>query len=111
MAALMSSCATLPHTETAVKARPIAREEISLLEKAIQLEAFIQKRHLTADGLLAYGVSLASPTSEEVTGIAFSDMAIWSGCYVAAQAFRYAVTGDPAVKSQVRRSIEGLYLL
>jgi len=108
---LLSSCATLPHTETAVKAGPIAREKISLLEKAMQLEALIQKRHLTPDGLLAYGVSLASPTSEEVAGMAFSDMAIWSGCYVAAQAFRYAVTGDPATKSQVRRSIEGLYLL
>jgi hypothetical protein len=108
---LLSSCATLPHAETAVKTRPIVREDIPLLEKAIQLETLVQKRHLTSDGLLAYGVSLASPASEEVTGMAFSDMTIWSGCYVAAQAFRYAVTGDPAAELQVHRSIEGLHLL
>ncbi len=108
---LLSSCTTLPHTQTTIKARPIAHEEISLLEKAMQLEALIQKRHLTPDGLLAYGIGLASPASEEVTGMAFSDMAIWSGCYVAAQAFRYAVTGDAATESQVRRSIEGLHFL
>jgi hypothetical protein len=107
----MFSCATLPDTETVFETRPIAREEVSLFEKAMQLEALIQKRHLTPDGLLAYGISLTSPTSEEVMGMAFSDMAIWSGCYVAAQAFRYAVTGDPAIQSQVRKSVEGLHLL
>ncbi len=107
----LSSCATLPHNETAVETGPIAHEEISLLEKATQLEALVQKRHLTSDGLLAYGISLASPTSEEVTDMAFSDMTIWSGCYVAAQAFRYAVTGDPAAELQVHKSIEGLHLL
>ena len=111
LAILLSSCAGLPHTGTAIEARPPAHEKISLVEKAMQLEALIQKRHLTPDGLLAYGIGLASPTSEEVTGMAFSDMAIWSGCYVAAQAFRYAVTGDLDAKEQVRKSIAGLHLL
>src|SRR3990172_3924412 len=86
-------------------------ERPSLFQKAVELEALIQKRHLTQDGLLAYGIGLASPESEEVIGMAFSDMAIWSGCYVAAQAFRYAVTGDPAAEKQVRTSVQGLHLL
>jgi hypothetical protein len=108
---LLSSCATLSPTQTVVEVRPPAREEITLLEKAMKLEDLIQKRHLTSDGLLAYGIGFDSPTTEEVTGMAFSDMAVWSGCYVAAQAFRYAVTGDSAAEQQIRRSIEGLHLL
>lgn len=88
------------------------QQDLSILfEKAMQLESLIQKRHLTPEGLLAYGISLASPDSDEVTGMAYSDMAIWSGCYVAAQAFRYAVTDDPLALAQVQRSVRGLHLL
>jgi hypothetical protein len=108
---LLSACAVSLTPETTTQRGRVDRAELSLTEKAVQLELLIQKRHLTPEGLLAYGISLATPEAEDITGMAFSDMAIWSGCYVAAEAFRYAVTGDPVVKEQGRKSVEGLHLL
>jgi len=108
---LLSACVISPIAKTTTPIDRIDKAQPLLVEKAMQLETLIQKRHLTPEGLLAYGISLASPESEEITEMAFSDMAIWSGCYAAAQAFRYAVTKDPIVKEQIRKLVEGLHLL
>ena len=42
----------------------------SLDEKAFRLGALIQNRHLTPEGLLAYGVTFDSPDMNEMTGMA-----------------------------------------
>ncbi len=41
----------------------------------------------------------------------FGDAGIWTGTYIAAEAFRYAVTGDPDALANARRSLDALHTL
>jgi len=62
-----------------------------LSQKASWFEDKIRRQHLTPEGLLAYEID---STREEVHPTAFADMAIWSGGYLAAEAFRFQATGE-----------------
>jgi hypothetical protein len=74
---------------------------------AVAISNNIQQRHLP------YGTILdpifASPTSDQIVGYTrCGDSAIWTGHYLAAEAFRYRVTGSPEALNNVRGAIAGL---
>jgi hypothetical protein len=70
----------------------------------------IQQRHLP-QGLILDPV-FATPASTEIVGYAHGgDAAIWTGHYLAAESFRYQVTGAPAALANVKRTLAGLRLL
>ena len=46
-----------------------------------------------------------------VWGIPSHDSALWTGAYVASQAYRYRVTGSPEAKANLIRSVQGLMTL
>lgn len=67
----------------------------------------IQKRHLP------YGTILdpvfTTPTGDELKSYARAgDSAIWTGHYLAAEAFRYRVTGEPEALNNVKGALGGL---
>lgn len=82
-----------------------------LWEKAVWHERTIGIRHLTAEGLLAYQADATRSADDGVRPTAYSDMAIWSGLYLAAEALRAAVTADPEARHRVERLVAGLSLL
>jgi hypothetical protein len=117
---LVSACATSPAPSIPVlseiqiesRSKPQANHQSATLrEKGMQLEALIQRQHLTPEGLLAYGIGLSPGDPGKITGMGYSDMAIWTGCYVASESFRYAVTGEEEAKEQSKRAMRGLHLL
>jgi hypothetical protein len=74
---------------------------------AVAISNNIQQRHLP------YGTILdpvfVSPDSDQIAGYARAgDSAIWTGHYLAAEAFRYRVTGSPEALDNVRRAIAGI---
>jgi uncharacterized protein (TIGR03437 family) len=74
---------------------------------ALAISTEIQARHLP------YGTILdpiyASPTSSQIVGYTrCGDSALWTGAYVAAEAFRYKVTQDPAALVNVQKAIAGI---
>ncbi len=70
----------------------------ALADKAAWFEAKIIRQHLTPEGLLAYRID---PAKEQLTPTATADMAIWSGVYLAAEAFRYEATKSPDAHAQI----------
>jgi len=76
-------------------------------QDARSISGNIQKRHLP------YGTILdpvfASPASDELKSYARAgDSAIWTGHYLAAEAFRYRVTGEPEALDNVKGALAGL---
>src|SRR5262252_4029513 len=77
---------------------------------ADRISEVIRARHLP------YGVILdpvfASPTSNQIVGYARAgDSAVWTGHYLAAASFRYAVTRTPEALDEVRSALDGIRLL
>jgi len=81
-----------------------------LFEKAVFFNQEIEKWHITPEGLLAYEI-LWPPPKGEMVPTSFADMAIWTGCYLGAESFRYAVTGKLDAKKRVDQCVEGLGLI
>jgi hypothetical protein len=77
---------------------------------ALRISQTIRARHLP------YGVILdpvfSSPASNEIVGYARAgDSAVWTGHYLAAASFRYAVTRSPEALDEVRAALDGIRLL
>ena len=77
---------------------------------AVFISQRIQQRHLP------YGTIIdpvyASPTSNEIVNYTrCGDSAIWTGHYLAAEAFRYNVTGDATALTNVKAAIAGIQAL
>lgn len=77
---------------------------------ALAISANIQARHLP------YGTVLdpifADSVSDEIVGYTrCGDSAIWTGHYIAAEAYRYRVTSDPGALDSVKRAILGVQRL
>ncbi|MBO0720853.1 MAG: hypothetical protein J2P41_08520 [Blastocatellia bacterium] len=77
---------------------------------AVAISSNIQQRHLP------YGTILdpifTSPESDQIVGYTrAADSAIWTGHYLAAEAFRYRVTGSAEALDNVRRAIASLRAL
>lgn len=90
---------------------PEAPPSLSLSEKAEWYERNVEENHLTSDGLVAYKARLPVMKVEEIEILDLPDGAAWTGCALAAEAFRYAVTGGPAALEKIRRLLKALHLL
>lgn len=78
--------------------------------EAIAISANIQARHLPWGTIV--DPFYASATSDTITGYTrCGDSAIWTGHYLAAESFRYAVTRSPAALSAATAAIENLRAL
>ncbi|MBZ0252288.1 MAG: hypothetical protein K8I02_03020, partial [Candidatus Methylomirabilis sp.] len=79
-----------------------------LEEKALAYSANFQAWHSPAFGC-SVETRFVAPDSEEIAQHHdLGDSTIWTGNYVAAEAYRYAVTGDPEAKEFGLRSVECL---
>jgi len=75
--------------------------------EALAISASIQSRHLPFGTLL--DPFYASPTSSEITGYTrCGDSALWTGHYLAAEAFRFRVTASPDALANATRALQGL---
>ncbi|MBZ5607341.1 MAG: hypothetical protein LAP38_03720 [Acidobacteriia bacterium] len=75
---------------------------------ALRISANIQARH-TPFGLTVLDPVYAASTSDQIVGYTRAgDSAIWTGHYLAAEAFRYQVTRSPDALANVTRAIAGL---
>jgi hypothetical protein len=77
---------------------------------AIAISNNIQQRHLP------YGTILdpifASPVSDQIVGYTrAADSLIWTGHYLAAESFRYRVTGSPEALENVKRAVASIRAL
>jgi len=77
---------------------------------ALAISENIQRRH-SPHGLILDPL-FASSESTELVGYAHGgDAAIWTGHYLAAESFRYQVTGAPAALANIKKALAGLRLL
>lgn len=77
-----------------------------LLRKAMRYESQMGRIHLNPEGLVRYAAR-----EDGLRIMSLPDTTIWTGCYVAAEAFRWAVTRDPDARARLSRSLHGLHLL
>jgi hypothetical protein len=78
--------------------------------EALAISAQIQQRHMPF-GIIVDPIHTA-PDSEEIQGYTrCGDSAIWTGHYLAAEAFRYKVTRDPDALANAWTALNGLRLL
>jgi hypothetical protein len=77
---------------------------------ALAISASIQQRHLPHGTIL--DPVFAAPDSEEIVGYRHAgDSAIWTGHYLAAEAFRFSATGSPEALDNARRAVAGIRAL
>jgi uncharacterized protein (TIGR03437 family) len=77
---------------------------------ALAIEANIQARHMPFGSLL--DPIYASSTSNQITGYTrCGDSALWTGAYLAAESFHYAVAKSPAVLQNVSSALGALEAL
>ncbi len=77
---------------------------------AVAISHNIQRRHLPHGTIL--DPVFAAPDSDQIVGYARGgDSAIWTGHYLAAEAFRYRVTGSPEALKNVMKAIAGIRAL
>jgi hypothetical protein len=74
---------------------------------AIAISERIQKRHLPFGTIL--DPVFTRPDGDEIEGYARAgDSAIWTGHYLAAESFRYRVTGSPDALANIRKALQGI---
>src|SRR6516225_3931658 len=74
---------------------------------ALAIAANIQAQHLPVSTILA--PVYASSTSTQITGYTrCGDSALWTGAYLAAESFHYAVTKTAAAMQSVSNALGGL---
>lgn len=79
-------------------------------QDALRISDYIQYRHMPFNTVL--DPIFTTPESEDIEGFSrCGDSALWTGHYLAAEAYRYKVTGDPAALNNAWRALSGLRLL
>ncbi len=74
---------------------------------ALRISTNIQARHLPFGTIL--DPVFAAPNSQNIVSYTrCGDSAIWTGHYLAAEAFRYKVTGSPEALANVKRALAGI---
>lgn len=77
---------------------------------ALSLDATIQSRHLPFGGIL--DPIFATSTSANITGYTrCGDSALWTGHYLAAESYRYKVSGDPVALANAQGALAYLKTL
>ena len=75
---------------------------------AIAISAGIQARHMPFGTIL--DPMYASPASNQIAGYTrCGDSALWTGAYLAAEAFRYKVTRSADALNNVKTALAGLH--
>lgn len=78
-----------------------------LADKAAAYDALVPLRHLPHDTI--FDPIFTAPGSTTIAGYSdFGDSAIWTGHYLASQAYRYAVTHSPVALDNARRALTGI---
>jgi len=83
--------------------------ETTLLEKALRFDENIEKYHIR-HGFTAERQLDNYDINSGYVGITDNDGS-WTGCYVAAESFRYATTGEKEALEKARRGMKALLLL
>ncbi|MBZ0274166.1 hypothetical protein K8I61_19155 [bacterium] len=78
-----------------------------LEDRALAHDAFANQYNFSPLGGIGY-VHFDSPETFTPVRYSLSDSTIWTGAYLAAEALRYAVTGDSEAKANAIRTVEGL---
>ena len=78
-------------------------------EKARYYEDIIEKYHIRR-GFTANGHTFTGELKDSVPTISDND-GLWTGCYVAAESLRYAVTGEREALEKARRGLNAMLLL
>ena len=90
-------------------ARAPFAQQPDLEKAALAVEADIQKWHVPYGQLLSVFFDDTTYGKGNVTGYShIQDSAIWTGHYLAAESFRWAVTKDPAAQDNAARLISGI---
>ena len=77
---------------------------------ALSIDATIQSRHLPFGGIL--DPIFSTPSSQAITGYTrCGDSALWTGHYLAAESYRYQVSGDPAALANAQGALAYLKTL
>jgi hypothetical protein len=77
---------------------------------ALSIDAIIQSRHLPFGGIL--DPIFATPNSQAITGYTrCGDSALWTGHYLAAESYRYKVSGEPVALANAQGALEYLKTL
>jgi hypothetical protein len=89
----------------------LARRETTLEAKMVRIDETLQRYHVQR-GFVG-GINLNEPGNLEAGHSQHSNDndGLWTSLYVAAEAFRYAVTGERAARQNARRSLEALMFL
>ena len=78
-----------------------------LLERAYEHHQWANTYNLNPYGSVGY-VYFEDPGSFEINRYSFGDSTIWTGTYLAAEAFRYGVTGEEEAKENAIRTVHAL---
>lgn len=109
------ACASAPRAEAewspgpgrVLRPRAGVTDEM-LFDKAMRIQARMWW-HITPEGLLAYEhLQQDGPEGLSHAPLNLSDAAIWTGCYLGAQACRWHATRDPDALQQVGRLLAGV---
>ncbi len=86
---------------------------LSIHEKADRFERLLEERHVSPDGLLLYRVRLKDPAflAGQPYYEDYADQAIWGGCLLAAECFRFAVTGSDEARAAAVKAFGGIDLI
>jgi len=101
---------------TWLSARPIRREGAScdlagLESRATSLTEQIAKHHTPWRAVLSAVVPRDNPNGRPESFAGFADSALWTGCFAAAESYRYALNGAPEALDNVHRALTGLETL
>jgi hypothetical protein len=99
-----------PYCPVKPVARPVEAREAGgpLFQKAMGYEEWAKKHWPEPYGGMINVQLSRLPDGEPVNYSDLQDSTIWTGTYLAAEAFRYAVTGDPEAKENAARAIRTL---
>lgn len=106
---LRGSAAATPAVASLATAdpRPSAAARLDLEKKALKLQRILKRRHLPYGTV--YDPVFAAPNSRQIVGyLRAGDSAIWTGHHLAAESFRFAVTGSKQARRQVRNLVAAL---
>ena len=104
---LFVACSNTKEPERSPWPRCVEAPDGLLASMATEFDTVAQSQHLDPDGLLR-NVWL----NEDLGSVEFylhtENTILWTGMYLASQAFRYAVTGEAEAEENARRALDGL---
>lgn len=100
----------LPPDRTSAAQGQDAISRAELEREAQRIHTSLRKQHLPHGTI--FDPVFATPGSDVIVGYAHAgDSAIWTGHFIAAESFRYAVTGSNKAKRQVKKAVRAVAAL